>query len=102
MTAIVRAATGSSRHKRTICKSRSPLYPGGGFGDDLLKVSGRNFTASSVVCVNGRAVQTGFISSGVLTAEAAVEPWDRITVIQRTEDFITLGECEPVLVPDVP
>lgn len=78
------------------------LYPGGGFGDDLLTISGRNFTASSVVCVNGRSVQTDFVSSGVLTAEAAAEPGDRITVIQRTEDLITLGECEPVFVPEAP
>ena len=77
-------------------------YPGDGFGDDLLTVSGRNFTPFSVVCVNGRAVQTGFVSSGELTAEAAVKPGDRITVIQRTEDFVTLGECEPMFVSEIP
>ena len=72
------------------------VFPGGG----MLTVQGENFTAHSVVTVNGRAVKTLFVSPAELTAEISVSPGDRIAVVQRTEDLVLLGGCEPVVVPD--
>ena len=65
----------------------------------LLTVRGENFTAASVVSVNGWPAKTEFVSPEELTAEVAVTPGDRITVIQRTGDLIVLGETAPVSVP---
>ncbi len=71
------------------------LLPAAGF----LTVRGENFTAASVISVNGWPAKTEFVSPEELTAEVAVTPGDRITVMQRTGDFIVLGETAPVSVP---
>ena len=71
------------------------ILPSGG----LLTVKGENFTAASVVTVNGWPARTDFVSPEELTAEIAVAPGDRITVIQRTGDFIILSETAPFPVP---
>ena len=60
----------------------------------MLTVKGENFTPASVVSVNGWPMRTDFVSPSELTAEIAVSPGDRITVIQRTEDFVRLSETE--------
>ena len=61
---------------------------------DLFAVYGENFTPSSVVTVNGRPKKTVFISPEELRAEASPAPFDRIAVIQRTEDYVTVGGTE--------
>ena len=68
------------------------------FGErEFLAVYGEGFTPFSVLTVNGRAKKTVFVSPGELRAEARPADGDRIAVILRTEDYVTLAESPAVL-----
>ncbi len=64
-----------------------------------LYVTGWNFTPSSVLYINGKAVETDYVSSNLLyTSNAKLkEGENQITVAQVSEDNIVLSESEPYI-----
>ena len=69
----------------------------GPFGERCLAVYGEGFTPFSVLTVNGRAKKTVFVSPAQLRAEVRPADGDRIAVILRTEDYVTLAESPRIV-----
>ncbi len=69
--------------------------------DDVAIISGNNFTPYSIVCVNGNETSTKFVDKNTLKISAsACKNFKEITVIQKSTNFIVLGETQPYLNPD--
>ena len=66
------------------------------FSDEGALVEGENFTSFSVIFVNGRKLDTEFLSENRLLAEGAeIDYGDEVTVVQISNDFRKLSTSEP-------
>ena len=61
--------------------------------DDKIVIKGTNFTPSSVVYADNRAVDTTFADSETLFIP--VSDYSQILVAQRCANFVVLGSTEP-------
>ena len=67
--------------------------------EDGVVLHGENFTPSSSVRKNRWYTKTEFVSPGELLLPGEdLSEGDVFTVVQRSEDFVTLGSCEPFTV----
>ena len=67
--------------------------------EDGVVLHGENFTPSSSVRKNRWYTKTEFVSPGELLLPGEdLSEGDVYTVVQRSEDFVTLGSCEPFTV----